>query len=1060
MMNSGGGGSSGYDYSGSSSSNNNFYGGTVAGDHTSKNSNLVNGTSLRAFPLQQQQAISQHPQHHHHHQQHQQYGYNNSIDSSNNYHHLPNAHNTTAVDNHNPHHHQQQHHSYLPEISTAATAAGCYDHTNNSNPSTTTEAQQHQLVMAYLAANYDSSASTTATAATTTPQHQPHLFPTLAQQQQQHPYDSLQQQHHHHLLGSNNNNNNTPQQQEQSDAATMRALLGESFAASTNLNNLGNTINPGGAHHHHHTHHPSSSNTNHGNSASLTAAAVGGTLSPLLFSQQQPASHDPRRAAALLSSFSRSGSFDDLFFLADPTIIQNNNNSNAAGLDAMPDFAPPPFHSYDQQPPPLMLSSSDNNSPMAAFSGINPALLAILQQQQYPPPEPEPEPWLTEIQLTVASISLEPLSGSVVLDRVQEKLNQVVTKYIPCVDFLVQCQQDLRKGLEMANHQNNIAASLSNRRYRSSNSRAGGITASQFYKAHVEPLSRSFYSKQLNRMEQSALNDALVGLDDLQLQAKNVERQGLEAVKNTFLGGMKDGESWGLRKWLSKHGGALVICTDLECILNASKKLDRNSESTKKLAKLLRPMAKQVLDKLHSDIPTSYQQRSSAHPYLPFFHRLEDTLKGMSMFDPEEDDVICIDTDSEDDDVVPLEAASSYVKQQHQQPQQVQVKQQQKQQWNAATKKRMEPTLAPVDVALASAKRPKDAPTRNGYKNGDDNDNDNPVLLDDDSSSSGESVCESIIEIIDASNLSLSTKASGSRASGGAEDQNWICPSCCMVNAAIGNSCVSCGEENLLKEIGTIFGLDDLFEKTRTSPSFDTGFLPEAGDTETSSRKFVRPKTLPWPIPIDQPELYKRKARTIADRLDNLADVFDRNQQASVPEILNDEASLWNGEIYGRALHLFANLLRKPGASFFLEPVDDEQLMQMGYHPLYCHVVKHPVSFCEIAGALLGHDLKLGVGNNGSLCTDSLSSLNMWNGRDLLQTIDLVFLNDMAFADALKLGKSPHRSMTNLLRKFLWSGIADFMSSLDPVRRKQNHPVRRSEKSGFVVFKQTLNSDV
>ena len=246
------------------------------------------------------------------------------------------------------------------------------------------------------------------------------------------------------------------------------------------------------------------------------------------------------------------------------------------------------------------------------------------------------EEWLEKLFITVSGLSLEPLSGTVIVDRLRDKADDVVTRYLPCVDFLVQCQQDLRKGLAAAQQKRLVHHMLRD-----------AMTPRQFYNTYISPLPERFYRKNIRIMDKKVLDDAVQGIQKLCKDARGVELQGCEVMKNTFLGGMKDGESWGLRKWLSKNGGALHICNDCECILNACQKLDRNENSTSKLAELLRPLAKHALTRLKADVPSSYQEVSTAHPYLPFFHRLESTLKGMSSFDPEDDDVICIDDDDE-----------------------------------------------------------------------------------------------------------------------------------------------------------------------------------------------------------------------------------------------------------------------------------------------------------------------------------------------------------------------------------------------------------------------------
>jgi len=74
--------------------------------------------------------------------------------------------------------------------------------------------------------------------------------------------------------------------------------------------------------------------------------------------------------------------------------------------------------------------------------------------------------------------------------------------------------------------------------------------------------------------------------------------------------------------------------------------LNKEDAKTIELAKRIRPESKKGVDRLKADVPKAYQEVSTAHPYLPFFHRLESCLKGLSEFDPEDDDVICLDDDS------------------------------------------------------------------------------------------------------------------------------------------------------------------------------------------------------------------------------------------------------------------------------------------------------------------------------------------------------------------------------------------------------------------------------
>ncbi len=156
------------------------------------------------------------------------------------------------------------------------------------------------------------------------------------------------------------------------------------------------------------------------------------------------------------------------------------------------------------------------------------------------------------------------------------------------------------------------------------------------------------------------LTTAHGGLQTLLQDVKKTERVGKhEGMKNAFLGGMRDGESWGLRKWLSKNGGALHICNDIELIWGGLRGLKKDDPMTIELAKRVRPKVKEAFDRLKQDVPKAYQEVSTAHPYLPFFHRLESCLKGLSEFDPEDDDVICLDDDSDVEEVnVPAKVSS------------------------------------------------------------------------------------------------------------------------------------------------------------------------------------------------------------------------------------------------------------------------------------------------------------------------------------------------------------------------------------------------------------------
>lgn len=264
------------------------------------------------------------------------------------------------------------------------------------------------------------------------------------------------------------------------------------------------------------------------------------------------------------------------------------------------------------------------------------------------------DPLLEQISLKVSSVSLEPLSGNEVVRHIRIKTDDVTTRFLPCVDFLVNCQQELRQGLQIAQR----------RRVTGRGSRTTqNMTPRQFHKTYVEPLPRRFERTNESIMAGEHLHLAKMQLQQLVKDSAMAIPQGCDHVKNAFLGGMRENESWGLRKWLSKNGGAGGICNDLEEVMRMVKALKKEEDTTKRLAEILRPIAGQAHDRLKKDVPQAYQEQSSAHPYLPFFHRLEACLKQMASYDPDDDDVICLD-DSDDEDevvavVVPMKSGSN-----------------------------------------------------------------------------------------------------------------------------------------------------------------------------------------------------------------------------------------------------------------------------------------------------------------------------------------------------------------------------------------------------------------
>jgi len=620
-----------------------------------------------------------------------------------------------------------------------------------------------------------------------------------------------------------------------------------------------------------------------------------------------------------------------------------------------------------------LLSASPSFEPLPLSSAAVPDLSTSTMPQK--PSEPEEPAWLQDFTMPVAGLSLEDMSGSSVFRRVIDRTAEVMSRYIPCVDFLVQCQQELRKGVAHAQKRRG-------RRY--------VMTPTNFYQVYVQNLPQRFRSKNQYTMDPQALSDAVQGLVTLTDDARKAERHGCEAVKNQFLGGMKDGESWGLRKWLSRNGNALRICTDIECIVQAVRKLDKQKETTRKLAALLRPLAKNALDRLRADIPPSYQAHSSAHPYLPFFHRLESALRSLSTYDPEEDDVIVLDDSDSDDEVEVCSPRRPPIK-------------------RPPRKKMRVEEINEVDVDVEVDKNVQET---------EDPATDDPsptaaARQSDDNSSSGESDA-GVIEIV-------GVKEMDGLAGETHLDEAWQCTNC---HSYMPGSCSNCG--------GTSVGASQsVFDGSETGPQ--------------------------WPFPLTNEQELQTQANAMADNIDRVAVLFEQKKQITVRPMTAPVGKFWDADRYAKALRLFSDILRSPDSLCFLDSVNDDQCIEQGLSP-FTHVVKHPLCFRSIVRAVVDVSTTEDSlrGGNGRLPLIGLHAWNMWKGMDLLQAIDLAFLNSLAYGRVIGVGKSKHRSQTNKLRKTFWQGIEQIINEEvgnDSGRKKMVTPTRRSETSGFVVYK-------
>jgi hypothetical protein len=126
--------------------------------------------------------------------------------------------------------------------------------------------------------------------------------------------------------------------------------------------------------------------------------------------------------------------------------------------------------------------------------------------------------------MTVTALSFQPVSGNEVIQYVRTKTNDVITLFIPCVNCFVNCQQELRKGLEVA--------------------KETGMTPFEFHNMYVIPSVQRFNEENKILMTPEHLRQASASLNLLVKDAAAAIPQSCDRVKNAFLGGMRENKSW------------------------------------------------------------------------------------------------------------------------------------------------------------------------------------------------------------------------------------------------------------------------------------------------------------------------------------------------------------------------------------------------------------------------------------------------------------------------------------------------------------------------------------
>ena len=704
-------------------------------------------------------------------------------------------------------------------------------------------------------------------------------------------------------------------------------------------------------------------------------------------------------------------------------------------------------------------------------------------------PSAQIDPILERISLTVTAVSLTPMSGNEVVRHIRNKTDDVITRFLPCVDFLVNCQQELRQGLALAQQQQQQQQQRG-RRGASRNNTV--ITPRQFHTSYVAPLPNRFKRQYEPIMASEHLHHAIRSLESLVKDAAVATPQGIDHVKNAFLGGMRENQSWGLRKWLSEHGGAGSICNDVEEVMRHVKALKRDEETTKRLAEMLRPIARQAHDRLKKDVPSAYQEKSSAHPYLPFFHRLEACLKQMATYDPEEDDVICLeDSDDEDEDVTVLSkktGAQAPVAATSRSPvpnRPTMAKDSFISKWadsfaeggrgNDAKRSRLDLGAQTDNEDQHVGERCEDA---DRVEKGKPKEPEVICLVDsDDEEDESDSLAQKNAFNIDFGRLDslspppplarnnvadapLNSSQHGTSAEAiiTKEGEQWRCVQCTFLNEAFAKQCVMCNDDdsangaNSADDLANFLGGGSfLLEGESCNHSFN-------GSDQFLQVNCLTP-TNHFTTGTDQ---HKWRALQSADarELECLAEHISGGGSLPNQAHMQTDQFWAKSDTFPQILLLFRSILQHPTSHRFLEPVNETQLFMMG-SPEYTSIVKHPLCFHEIVSALsrsedaVKHPYLTMRLSNGKLAVANMGELehwNMWNGLHLIEAIDLVLLNSLAYNGSLE-NSGQLQIETESLRDLLWEGVNSMLKRLQPHRRRDHLPQRRSVDSGFVVVK-------
>jgi len=388
-------------------------------------------------------------------------------------------------------------------------------------------------------------------------------------------------------------------------------------------------------------------------------------------------------------------------------------------------------------------------------------------------------------------------------------------------------------------------------------------------------------------------------------------------------------------------------------------------------------------------VPSAYQEISSAHPYLPFFHRLESALKSLANFDPDDDDVVIIDDEEE------IQACKE----------------------KSSQKREITEVLDCEDAPAEKRRKPEpqlqqnNNEWNNGYQT-----NTDPLLFiaqcnkQEEDLSDCEVICVTNSDLNEIpQNQQRDTLTSTAQQSNNSTNNNpdWRCTYCTFMNGFDTAKCRNCTSDR-----------NALHQKSKS--------------TNATNKQELK-----------QDESDCRPGDILAGVLDSMAADYEQGCGYR-PDFMHyfQTEMFWNRPAnYAHALRLLGALLREPSSAFLIEPFAQNSSEEVAKS------IVNPICFRDIVNALVGNEASLPSRNiKGAMRRGQLKvslNWNMFYGRDFLEAIDLVILNGLVCYGRDK-GTYVRTCLTKL-RKALWDDINS------KVRDRSNMPTKRSEKSGFVV---------